>query len=251
MRKTIIHLGQIKVVILITIFSIIASVSIYVPIAYFMEGRIFISGIIVSIVAPMIIAPSISWYTMGLLIKLHNLEVKMRDLATYDGLTRVMSRKAFLTTSESLHQLIKREQSSLAMLYLDIDDFKKVNDTYGHSIGDEVLKSFGSILDKNKRESDIVGRLGGEEFAFILPKTNAEGAIQFADNLRNTVNNQCLKYDDVTIKYAVSIGVSVFNNNNQVSLDELTKQSDEALYLAKNSGKNCTVIYEANKSAEP
>lgn len=248
MRNKIIELGRIKVVTLITLFSISVSVIIYIAVMDLMAEEINSSGLIVSFLAPMIIAPTVSWIMLELIIKIHHLEIQMRELATYDSLTKVMSRKAFLTNSESLHQFIKREQLSLAMLYLDIDDFKKINDTYGHAVGDEVLKSFGKILDENRRESDIVGRLGGEEFAFVLPKTDAKGAVVFADNLRNIINNQQVKYNDTTITYTVSIGVSIFDKHNLVGLHELTTQADEALYVAKKSGKNCTIAYQADKS---
>jgi len=248
MRAKIIQLGHIKTVILISLISIIGSVLVYIPIGYLIEGKVHFTGIVISILAPMIIAPSVSWYMVKLLIKIHHLEIEMRELATFDSLTKVMSRKTFLTNTQTIYELIQRDKLSLAMLYIDIDNFKKINDTYGHSIGDVVLRDFGYILKELKRRSDLVGRLGGEEFAFILPETNMKGATNFADNLRNIVNNKIVKYDNISISYTISIGVSVFNNNNQVNLDELTKQSDEALYIAKHSGKDSTIIYEANKS---
>ena len=198
----------------------------------------------------MIIAPLICWYLITLLIKIHYLEVEMRNLATCDSLTKTMSRKTFLTNGKLLYKLDKRDASTLAVLYIDIDNFKKINDTYGHSTGDEVLKSFGSILNNNKRDSDIVGRLGGEEFAFVLPKTNKYGALQFADNLREIIKKQTIKDNNTPIKYTASIGISILDKNNKVSFEELLKQSDEALYRAKRSGKDCTIIYESNTSLE-
>lgn len=183
---------------------------------------------------------------IGLLIKIHHLEVEMRKLATYDSLTNIFSRKAFLTNSESLLSLTKKDKSILAILYIDIDNFKQINDTYGHNVGDEVLKSFGKILKNSKKENDIVGRLGGEEFAFLLSKTDIKGAIEFANKLHTIINKDKVPYSNTVLQYTVSIGVSIFNQNNQVELQTLLQQSDEALYQAKHSGKNCTKLYKEN-----
>jgi diguanylate cyclase (GGDEF)-like protein len=255
-REKLIRLGLIKTVMLISLITVLAALSLYLFIGYFLlkhilygsvTKEIYIAGIILTILISSIIAPIISWYIIDLLIKIHNLEVEMRYSATYDSLTKVMGRKAFLTNSEVLFQLNKRDNSSLAMLYIDIDDFKKVNDIHGHAIGDEVLKSFGYLSNNNKRDCDLVGRLGGEEFAFILPQTDDKGAIQFADNLRNIIKSHSLIHNNNIIRYTISIGVSIYNGNNQINLDTLIRQSDTALYIAKNSGKNKTILYEVKK----
>lgn len=250
MRKIIAQLGHIKSLLIITLFSTIASILIYIPVAYLIDDTILFSGILIAVIAPMIIAPSVSWYMIRLIIQIDLLETQMRELATFDNLTKVMSREAFLTNAQTIYKLIQRDKSLLAVLYIDIDDFKKVNDTYGHSIGDKVLKDFGHILRENTRKSDLVGRLGGEEFAFILADINSNGAIKFANNLRDRVNNTVVKLDDISISYSISIGISIFSNKKQVNLEELINQSDKALYIAKNSGKNCTILYEGNKSQE-
>jgi len=244
MRETIIKLGRVKTIIVIALIAIIGSVLVFIPIGYLLLGEIHPVDIIIAMLIPMIISPIISWYTVGLIFKIHNLEVKMRELATFDSLTKVMSRKAFLTNALTIYELMQRNKLSLAILYIDIDNFKNINDTYGHIVGDEVLKDFGHILKEYKRGSDLVGRLGGEEFAIVLPKTDVEGATTFADNLRKTVNNSIVKYKDITISYTISIGISVLDQNNHVDFNNLIKQSDEALYFAKNSGKNCTKLYD-------
>ena len=108
MRVKITQYGQFKTVVLITLVSVISSVLIYLSIGNFTREGIVFSGIIISIVVPAVITPSVSWYMIGMLIKIHHLEVEMRELATYDSLTKVMSRKAFLTNSEVLHQFRKK-----------------------------------------------------------------------------------------------------------------------------------------------
>lgn len=243
MRETIAKLGQVKTIILITIFAIISSELIYIMLAYFIIGEVRSIGFFISFIAPAILAPITSWFTIGLLIKVHYLELEMRELATYDDLTKVLSRKAFLTNAEILYQLAKRDRTSLAMLYIDIDDFKNINDKYGHSIGDKVLTLFGDILKESKRESDLVGRLGGEEFAYILPSTDSVGASSFAKNLKEKLKESYLEHDNLKINYTISIGVSIYSTENNVKLEELINQADEVLYSAKHSGKNKVVIY--------
>lgn len=244
MRSMIIKNGQIKTILFITVISVIISELFFFIVSYSLAVTIVLKGILISFIIPLIVTPILSWYLVSLIIKIHHLEVKMRNLATYDSLTNVLSRKAFMTNAEVLYQLNKREQSTLAFLYIDIDDFKKINDKYGHQAGDVVLKSFGEILDKNRRESDIVGRLGGEEFAYVLPETNIQGAMKFSNNLRNIINNQFIEFDNIKIKYTISIGVSICDCNNMVFLDELIRQADEALFIAKHQNKDCVIEYK-------
>ena len=244
MRDKIIQYGHKKTVILISIFSIIGSVLAYIPIGYIFVKKDFLDGILIAIIIPSIIAPTLSWYMVKLFIKIHYLEIKMRKLATFDTLTNVMSRQAFLKEADKIYQTIKDNNSTLAILYIDIDDFKKINDNYGHSFGDEILENFGYILNQSKKGKDIVGRLGGEEFAFILPNYNLKNTIEFSKNLLKEVSNQTLKYNNQNISYTISIGISILDNQNRVTLDTLIKQSDKALYKAKHSGKNCYIVYK-------
>lgn len=243
MRVKIAKLGRVKTIIIITVFSIIASEIMYIFLGKFLGVEVHKVGFIISGVVPLTLVPLTSWFTIGLLIKIHHMEVEMRELATFDDLTKVMSRKAFLTNAEVLYKLNKRDSKPLAMLYIDIDDFKDINDKYGHNIGDMVLSSFGEKLKENKRESDLVGRLGGEEFAFVLPETDGSGAQTFAKHLKDKIEEQYILYDGLKLRYTISIGISIFNEKNKVNLETLIKQSDISLYGAKNSGKNEIVIY--------
>lgn len=246
MRELIVKLGQVKTILIITIFSIIAS-----ELMYFILGELLIDevhwvGFTIGFIVPATLAPITSWYTIGLLIKIHHLEVEMRDLATYDDLTKLLSRKAFMANAENIYIVSKSENSQFAILYIDIDNFKNINDKYGHIAGDEVLKSFAKILKDIKRENDFVGRLGGEEFAYILPETDCVGASSFAKRLRESVNSQFLDFHDSSIKYTISMGISIYDKNNDIELDHLIKQADDALYKAKHSGKDCIVVHDVS-----
>ncbi|MEH6468392.1 MAG: GGDEF domain-containing protein, partial [Porticoccus sp.] len=246
--KNIIDIGRIKVVSLITLFSIVASLIISISfMALFGDGVVFV-GVLIAVVAPLIIAPVISWYLVGLIIKSHQLEEEMRTLATFDALTGVMTRRAFLTHCETVYQVAMRGQSTLAVIYIDMDDFKKINDTYGHAAGDEVLKSFGSVVNRCKRKSDLIGRIGGEEFAMVLHKTDVDGALKLSNKIRAIAKIETVIFEGQTIDYNMSIGVAVLDKANPVSLDQLMRRADSALYQAKALGKDRVVCYEKDKT---
>ena len=195
---------------------------------------------------PAIIAPSVTWYITGLLIKIHQLEKESKALATYDVLTGLLTRHAFLTNIESVFKRTVRKGTLLTLAYIDIDDFKNINDVYGHAAGDEVLKSFGFTVRNNLRDSDFVGRIGGEEFALALPDTNTKNAISILDKIRLSTKNKGVEINDQMIYFTISTGVTQYEHNNQVSFEQLAKQSDDALYMAKNNGKDCIIGYMAN-----
>lgn len=232
---------------LITLVSIIISILITIFIMETFGSGIDAITLSISIIAPAIIAPSVTWYIVCLLVKIHQLEKEQRTLATYDMLTGLLVRRAFLSKSEALFQLAKRNNSLLSLAYIDIDNFKKINDKYGHAGGDAVLESFGVNLRKSMRKSDLLGRIGGEEFAIVLPDTNMKGAIHALEKIRLLIKKRTVDVSNQNIQYTVSIGVTIFDKNNQVDLEQLIMQSDNALYNAKNSGKDCIVEYKFGK----
>lgn len=133
--------------------------------------------------------------------------VRLQMLATTDGLTGLLNSRAFKELSHTLSQLSIRNQKPIAIGYIDVDNFKGVNDTLGHSVGDKVLKSVGEILKKSTRNSDIVGRLGGDEFAVFLPESNLQGAKDFFEKIR-----EALLQNAAANQWPIgfSIGVAVF-----------------------------------------
>ena len=199
-----------------------------------------------SIIVPAIIAPSVTWYITGLLIKIHKLEKESKALATYDTLTGLLTRHAFQANIESVFKRTIRNRTLLSLAYIDIDDFKNINDVYGHAAGDEVLKSFGFTMKNNLRDSDLVGRAGGEEFVLALPDTNLKNAISILNKIRLLTKDKGVEIHDQMIYFTISIGVTQYEHNNRVSFEQLVKQSDDALYMAKNNGKDCVIEYKAN-----
>jgi len=238
-----VRLGQIRTVLLITVISVLFSLLVYLFIIFLTNKALRFDGVLISLVIPTIVAPIISWYLIKFVFQIMALETKMRNLATNDSLTNLLTRQSFLNRIEPLYELAKRNQTSFAILYMDVDNFKSINDTYGHHIGDKVLHSLGEILQTNKRDSDLVGRLGGEEFAYALPEIDLDGAKYFSEKIRKIIENDIFKEEGIYINYTMSIGISLYSPKNKVTLEKLIAQADTALYDAKVNGKNCVKAY--------
>jgi len=171
--------------------------------------------------------------------------IKLEEMAYYDPLTGAINRRKFDELSQTELKRAKRYNKKVSFLMLDIDHFKSINDTYGHSVGDEVLKAFASTCLNMARELDVVARIGGEEFVVMLPETDADGAFIFAERFRKAIENTPVNIEDKSIKYTVSIGISTFDNlQSKQSVKSLLQDADKALYRAKESGRNKSVIFK-------
>ncbi len=161
-----------------------------------------------------------------------------------DFLTGIPNRRAFDEVISELTEASERQFKDLCLLMIDIDHFKKFNDTWGHQTGDEVLKVVAKALGQNVRGSDVVARYGGEEFALLLPGTPLNGALVVAENVRKTIAASKLKRrdsQDELGQITVSIGVARFRIGEGDSVPFLIKRADEALYSAKKGGRNKVV----------
>jgi diguanylate cyclase (GGDEF)-like protein len=160
------------------------------------------------------------------------------ERAVVDGLTGLYDHETMLMLLEKELERAKRHTEKCSLLMLDLDDFKQVNDEYGHQKGDEVLVRLADVLLKNLRTMDIAGRFGGEEFIAILPETDTLAAIRSGERLRIAVEKE-FSHD---IGLTVSIGLACFPSN-AVCADALLKKADDALYQAKDKGKNRVVSF--------
>ena len=161
--------------------------------------------------------------------------------ATHDSLTSLFNRLKLNKEVENEMLRAKRYKHGLSLIMLDIDNFKKVNDTYGHNVGDIVLKELANILQQCTRETDICARWGGEEFIVLFPHTVQNDAYIVSEKIRNRFAEY--KFDSIDGNITLSIGLSMYEDND-ISKDEFIKKADIALYSAKNNGKNKVVIYE-------
>ena len=165
---------------------------------------------------------------------------QLERLATIDSMTGLFNRRHFLASGEAEWSRFQRYHRPLSLLMLDIDHFKSVNDRYGHAVGDETIISVANACAEGKRESDIVGRLGGEEFAILLPETDLAQATIVADRLCKRIAANGLIAQKLHFKVTASIGIATASVS-MSGLDVLIRAADQALYQAKAHGRNCTV----------
>jgi diguanylate cyclase (GGDEF)-like protein len=165
-------------------------------------------------------------------------QVKLQEQAHRDPLTNLYNRRHFKEISGSLFSMSRRGNSPLSILIIDIDNFKNVNDTYGHHIGDLVIKSLSNIFINTIRQSDIAIRYGGEEFLLLLTNTNIDNACVIAEKLRSHVENTTIKSQHLSdLKFTISLGLSIVKKDD-ADIDVAIQEASKALYIAKETGKN-------------
>ena len=172
-----------------------------------------------------------------------NRQEALLHLATTDSLTGVSNRRHFLQQLDIELARQRRHGGKSSILMTDLDYFKRINDEYGHATGDAVLSHFISIVRQTVRRSDIIGRLGGEEFAILLPGDGTDGAHELAERLRHTFENNPIKVDGTVIACTASIGISDLRPDDTTA-DESLLRADKALYAAKAAGRNRTELYD-------
>jgi diguanylate cyclase (GGDEF)-like protein len=174
------------------------------------------------------------------------LHAEIEKLATTDGLTGLFNHRLFQEKLSAELKRLKRFSESTSLLLADIDYFKKINDTYGHPVGDLVLKGVAKILRETLRDIDIPARYGGEEFAAILPGTDKDGAKNIAERLRKNVMNRFFPADGITFHITVSIGIAT-SPGDTINKEELIEKADQALYYAKHNGRNQSILWSSIK----
>ena len=177
-------------------------------------------------------------------------QIDLRRLASTDPLTGAMTRRAFEDAGRRAIALALRHKHNLSLVSFDIDHFKKVNDDFGHAAGDSVLAGVALAIAGSVRESEIFGRLGGEEFALILPHTDRRGAIEVSERLRAILSGLPFEPDGKSHPISASFGVATLDLETQ-DLEALLEHADAAMYEAKAAGRNRVVAWRNNRLGEP
>ena len=186
--------------------------------------------------------------TVLTIIENYLLYSQLNKLAITDGLTGLFNHRHFQgILKNEIDRYRRHEQVGLGLLILDIDHFKKFNDTYGHQVGDEVLKTVARTIRRTVRTIDSVARYGGEEMAVILPLTNNEGGSLVAEKIRSNIENQTLPVEGRKVNITVSIGVASFPDCADTQ-PSLIQAADEAMYRAKENGRNQVQVAEPRTS---
>lgn len=175
-------------------------------------------------------------------LKLEEANKKLAALSKTDHLTQLNNRGAWEGYLEREFKRAKRSQLTCSVVMFDIDHFKKVNDTYGHQAGDEVIRRTSALLKETIRLTDIAGRYGGEEFGIILVDTDADNALIFTERLRQRIENETVEFENYKINFTVSLGISEITEYCE-TYQEWLEQADKALYFCKESGRNQSNIF--------
>jgi len=257
-EAVVLRLGQKPTVFLITAISILTSLLLAFLIScYFDASNLWISPnlntsdwtliIAKAVLVPLIVAPIVSWHLVHLVFRDHELKTELHHLARTDALTGLHNRGAMMASVEHLHQLAIRAKQPLVLMMMDIDHFKLINDQYGHAAGDMVLQQIGLILKQVVRGSDLVGRVGGEEFLLCMYMATMTEAGYVVQRLQQAMWEKEFSTNGRQFKVTFSIGIAKMAAEETLSLEDLLLYADRALYQAKNAGRDRSIEY----SSEP
>ncbi len=162
---------------------------------------------------------------------------RLQDMASHDPLTQVLNARAYYAASEQLILQLKRSQLTYSVLFVDLDHFKLINDSHGHAAGDEVLKRVAQVLQVQLRETDYLGRIGGEEFSVFLPDTDLSGALSLAEKIRMAIEQSRPNIGHTKLTVTASVGVAT-QTPEMSTMQAIQQHADEAMYQAKKAGRN-------------
>ncbi|MCP3397554.1 sensor domain-containing diguanylate cyclase [Bradyrhizobium sp. CCGB20] len=170
--------------------------------------------------------------------------LKLRQLADTDFMTGLMNRRSFLAVADDAIAFCRRYKRNMATLMIDIDHFKKINDTHGHAAGDDAIKRVAEIVNQSIRTTDKAARFGGEEFVVLLREIDRETAVLLADRIRTSIESATVRHGDTIIPLTVSVGLALFDESDR-DVQDVIERADQGLYVAKKTGRNRTFLMPA------
>jgi diguanylate cyclase (GGDEF)-like protein len=220
--------------------DILGAVSISIPIKELLtETRHTRLIILISAITLIGFLIAITYFmTLSLAKDLNNAQARLQTMALTDELTGLNNRRQVMARLEEEFQRARRLGESICLISVDIDHFKKINDSFGHPFGDMVLKHVAERMLSSVRPYDIVGRVGGEEFIIVAPASPSDEAVSLAGRIITAVRQESISEGKILVTVTASAGVAVINSND-AGIDDLLKRADHALYMAKSKGRNC------------
>jgi diguanylate cyclase (GGDEF)-like protein len=228
-----------------TLASVLITASIYF---FFLRIPLSANSLIVSVACPLVISPIITSLLFQFAIDLERAHERLREISNLDHLTNVFNRRYFMEKLRAEIERAQRYGSRFAVAFIDVDNFKHVNDRYGHLGGDEVLQRVAQACMTEVRKTDVFARLGGEEFSLLLPETESEAALQLLERLRLRVAALRVALPDGVVGVTVSIG-HASSGGEAREVNAILREADEAMYGAKRGGKNQVFSHGAATSA--
>ena len=230
----------------VSVISVLIS-ELCIGVVYLVGGPAYFhmqAAIVFAAVVPIIISVPISLAIGTMSFKLISTQTELKRLADEDPLTQLPNRRSFFATAQTHLEGLESNGGTSALLVIDADHFKQLNDSYGHAVGDRALVGIAEVLRENFRESDLICRVGGEEFAVLLPEMSISEAQPLATRVVEAVAANPLSEPGAVIEYSVSCGVA--DTTTSYNLQALFKAADDAMYLAKRQGRNrVALIHDA------
>ncbi len=236
-RKLIKRMGAVRATLLVTASLVLTAVVLGILAGWVFKGTVLAADVLIVAIIPVLLAPLMIRGFIRLSHELDMAQELVQILATEDSLTGVHNRRHFFHLAELEIENSKRYGRPLTLLIIDVDHFKSVNDSYGHSIGDRALQRIAAICREKLRKTDIIGRYGGEEFAVLLTETYAASGIIVAERIRTRLEATPIDIGDRQIFSTVSIGVASFKPG-FLNIDQLLTEAELALVNAKQQGRN-------------
>lgn len=180
--------------------------------------------------------------SLSYFVRMRESNQRLRHIASHDALTDLLNAGAYYASCDQMIHLARRQNKPYSVLFVDLDHFKKINDTYGHEAGDTVLRSVATALAGSVRQSDAVGRIGGEEFSVFLPDTDRQGAARLAEQIRQHIERLMPQSGEIRIPVTASIGVAS-SEQGETSMAAIQRNADQAMYQAKQQGRNRVSVF--------
>jgi diguanylate cyclase (GGDEF)-like protein len=233
--------GALPVIAMITMLAVLGSLAISLFIHTVVMGTPMSPGSwLVTVLAPAIIAPSMSHYKLRFIMELERTKETLRQLSESDHLTQAYNRRFFIERLQQEIERMRRYGSRFAVAFIDVDDFKAINDRHGHLGGDAVLRQLADVCMAQLRTTDTFARFGGEEFAVLMPETAPEEALKLLERLRTRVEAMRVELPDAVAKVTVSVGLAAPDTDHDAN--RILNNADRRLYAAKRQGKNRVVF---------
>lgn len=249
LSRTVMRLGLLRATVVTTFIVAVAAIVIsQLVISVSGHGNRWVA-VASSTLCSVLLTPLIASFILRLVFALERAHEQLTVLATHDDLTGVHNRRHFMTVVQREWDRARRYNTEAALLLIDADHFKRVNDNHGHLCGDELLRCIARAVGESLRQADVLARFGGEELIVFLPHTDPLGALDVAERIRERVQALSLPWKGSAVATTVSIGVAPLRAE-LPSLDWMIHEADTALYAAKSDGRNCvrTLPFEASRS---
>jgi two-component system, cell cycle response regulator len=233
--------GIARVTIGLTLMAILLSLGMTWGVNTLLRGGPLGEGLAIAVIVPLVVAPLMNIQILRLIVQLDEAEQRLQVLSHTDDLTQTYNRRYFMQYIDHEFKRAKRYGTTFSVALLDIDNFKQINDQWGHLVGDQVLRTLTQMLKASLRQTDVCARYGGDEFVFLFPQTDKLQTEIWVRRVYEIFAARSIQVDELQITPLFSVGVAAYEASFD-NFDQLLKQADEALYRAKHTGGNHFVL---------